>query len=116
MSVGQGKTCHVSVDDDKIIYGAFTEQVTLGGYAVAATTALNVYRVRKSLLIRNMAAIDTANPNANFIYWGGTSVTPGTGIPIMPGEAAIFDFTAKKWIDIYITGAAGILIGIAEFV
>jgi len=116
MSVGQGKTCHVSVDDDKIMYGAFTQQTILAGYAVAATTDKNVYRVRKTLIIKNMAAIDVANPNANFIYWGGTNVTSGTGISIAPGETAIFDFTAKKWIDIYITGAAGISIGIAEFV
>jgi hypothetical protein len=114
--IGQGKSCHVSIDDDKIMYGVFTEQFVLAGYAVAATTSKNVYRVRKTLLIRNMAAIDTANPNANFLYWGGTNVTPETGIHIAPGESAIFDFTAKKWLDIYITGAAGVLIGIAEFV
>lgn len=116
MAVGQGKTCHVSIDDDKIIYGAFTQQTSLTGFAIAATTDRNVYRVRKSLLIRNMAAIDPANPNNNFIYWGGTNVTSFTGIPIAPGETAVFEFTAKKWIDIYISGGVGILVGIAEFV
>lgn len=114
--VGQGKTCHVSVDDDKIIYGVFTQQTVLAGFAVAATTVKNVYGVRKTLLIRNLAAIDPANPNNNFIYWGGANVSSTTGIPIAPGETVSFDFTAKKWIDVFIQGAAGISIAVAEFV
>ena len=116
MSVGQGKTCHVSIDDDKIMYGAFTQQINTTGYAIAATTDRNVYRVRKSLLIRNMAAIDVANPNANFIYWGSGNVNLTNGLPIAPGETVVFDFTAKKWIDIYLFGVAGILVGVCEFV
>lgn len=114
--VGQGKTCHVSVDDDKIMYGAFTQQTILAGHSVAATTVRNVYGVRKTLLVRNMAAIDPGSPNANMIYWGGPDVSELKGIPIVPGETAIFDFSAKKWIDIYIIGASGILVGLCEFV
>ena len=108
MDVGQGKTCHVSIDDDKIMYGAFTQQVVLAGYSAAATTNKNVYRVRKTLLILNMSD--------NVIYWGGANCDATNGIPIAAGDAVTFDFTARKWIDIFIQGAAGLTVAIAEFV
>lgn len=114
--IGQGKSCHVSIDDDKIMYGVFTEHKILEGYVIAATTTNNNFRVRKTLLIRNIAAIDPAAPNANYIFWGSSNVSPSNGVPIAPGESVTFDFTAKKWLDIFVFGAVGLAVVIAEFV
>lgn len=114
--IGQGKTCHVSIDDDKIMYGIFTERVVLAGHTIAARTVKNTFGTRKTLVIKNMSVIDPLNPNANFFYWGGSDVTTGNGIGVAPGEASIFDFTAKKNVDVFITAAAGVIIGLCEFV
>ena len=96
----------VAVEDDKIMFGIYTKRLVLKpNFRQAAVVDSNTLMARKGLIIRNCSSIpgDTKlQPSTDIIYWGGPDVTVANGISLNPGESIVFDFRAKKRVEVYV--------------